>query len=159
MFVIVILLYIVAYSVPSIEFIANVVLASLFGLTFIDIFLIFSSKTPIEVERNVSERLNLGDENKVKIIIKNTSGQPVNFTLIEGYPIEMQERSAAFKGTILSEGVREFEYTFIPKSRGVFGFGDVFVLIRSLFFLATRRIDLPLSQEVHVYPSVLQMKR
>ena len=159
MFVVVILLYIVAYSVPSIEFVANVVLASLFGLTFIDIFLVFSSKAPIEVERKVSDRLNLGDENKVKIILKNRSGQPVNFTLIEGYPVEMQERSASFKGTLMSEGIQEFDYTFIPKSRGVFEFRDVFVLIRSMFFLVTRRIDVSLNQEVHVYPSVLQMKR
>lgn len=159
LFVGIILLYVIAYSIPSLEFTANVVLASLFGLTLIDILLIFSSKNPIQVRREVGERLNLGDKNKVKLHIKNNSGQPINYTIIEGYPEEMQERSKELKGTLLSNGEKEYNYIFTPKKRGKFSFGDVFIMIRSLFFLVSRRIDFELSQNVHVYPSVLQMKR
>jgi len=158
-FIAVISLYVMAFSIPSLEFVANVVLASLFGLTAIDILLIFSNSEPIEVQRKVNNRLNLGDENKVTITIKNKTVQPINFSLIEGYPVEMQVRATAFKGIIGANGTKEFHYQFVPKRRGEFFFEDVFVIIRSMFFLASRRVDVPLKEAVHVYPSVLQMKQ
>lgn len=158
-FVAVIFLYVLAFSIPSMEFVANVVLASLFGLTIIDILLIFSNSQPIQVQRKVNNRLNLGDENKVTVTIYNKTSQPINFTLIEGFPVEMQVRATVFKGIIGSDGKKEFQYQFVPKRRGEFFFGDVFVIIRSMFFLASRRVDIPLKETVHVYPSVLQMKK
>lgn len=141
------------------EFVANVVLASLFGLTIIDILLIFSNSQPIQVQRKVNNRLNLGDENKVTVTIYNKTNQPINFSLIEGFPVEMQVRATVFKGILGPDGKKEFQYQFVPKRRGEFFFEDVFVIIRSMFFLASRRVDIPLKETVHVYPSVLQMKK
>lgn len=158
-FVAVIFLYVLAFSIPSMELVANVVLASLFVLTIIDILLIFSNSQPIEVQRKVNNRLNLGDENKVTVTIFNKTNQPINFSLIEGFPFEMQVRATVFKGILGPEGKREFQYQFVPKRRGEFFFGDVFVIIRSIFFIASRRVDVPLQETVHVYPSVLQMKQ
>ena len=158
-FVAVILLYVLAFSIPELEFTANVVLASLIGLTCIDALLVFSSKQPIIIERKLNSRLNLGDENNVVLTIKNATVQPINFSIIEGYPVEMQIRSNVLKGIVSPEGSKEFNYSFVPKRRGEFEFGDVFVIIRSMFFLASRRIDYPLKETVHVYPSVLQMKQ
>ncbi len=148
-----------AYVIPSLTFLAHVALASLFGLTMLDVLLIFSSKTPLKVERNVQDRLNLGDENHIQLIVTNLSAQPINFSMIEGYPVEMQDRSSVLKGTLLGNTSKTFTYNFTPKSRGTFNFGDVFIIIRSLFFMASRRIDIPLSQSIDVYPSVLQMKK
>ena len=158
-FVAVILLYVLAFSIPELEFTANVVLASLVGLTCIDALLVFSSKEPIIIERKLNSRLNLGDENHVVLTIKNNTSQPINFSMIEGFPVEMQVRATVFKGIVGSDNSKEFRYTFVPKRRGEFEFGDVFVIIRSMFFLASRRIDYPLEETVHVYPSVLQMKQ
>jgi len=158
-FVAVILLYVLAFSYPELEFVANVVLASLIGLTCIDALLVFSSREPIDITRKLNSRLNLGDENHVVLTIRNKTAQPINFSMIEGFPVEMQERATVFKGIISSDGSKDFPYIFIPKRRGEFEFGDVFVIIRSMFFLASRRIDYPLKEIVHVYPSVLQMKQ
>lgn len=158
-FVAVILLYVLAFSYPEWEFVANVVLASLIGLTCIDALLVFISREPIGITRKLNSRLNLGDENHVVLTIRNKTAQPINFSMIEGFPVEMQERATVFKGIISSDGSKDFPYIFIPKRRGEFEFGDVFVIIRSMFFLASRRIDYPLKEIVHVYPSVLQMKQ
>jgi len=152
-------MYIVAYSIPSMEFVANVILASLFGLTAIDVLLVFSSSNPIEVKRDVNSRLNLGDDNKVVLTVKNTTSQPINFSLIEGYPVEMQDRSSVLSGTLFPGNDKVFEYQYKPNERGEFYFGDVFIIMRSMFFMASRGITIPLKQEVHVYPSVLQMKK
>tara|TARA_B110000879_G_scaffold94969_1_gene129812 strand:+ start:963 stop:2294 length:1332 start_codon:yes stop_codon:yes gene_type:complete len=155
----VIILYIVAYSVPVMEFIANVVLASLIGLTAIDALLVFTSVNPIVVTRDVNARLNLGDDNKVILTVRNTTPQPINFSLIEGYPVEMQDRKTVLKGTLLPEKEKVFEYQYDASQRGKFEFGDVFIIIRSMFFMASRGVTIPLKQDVHVYPSVLQMKK
>ena len=141
------------------EFVANVVLASLFGLTIIDTFLVFSNKEPLEVSRKVNNRLNLGDDNPIILTITNKGNQPINFSMIEGYPVEMQDRSTVYSGVLSVDASREFSYNFTPKRRGKYEFGDVFIIIRSMFFLASRRIDLELNETVHVYPSVLQMKK
>lgn len=132
-FAVIVLMYVTAYTFPALMFVANVTLASLFSLTLLDTLLVFSNGNPIRVERTVQERLNLGDENPVELKIFNLTSQPINFSLIEGYPVEMQDRSSILKGTMLGGGVRSFNYTFTPKTRGTFEFGDVFIIIRSLF--------------------------
>ena len=157
LFVGVIFLYVLAFSFPSLEFIANIVLASLFALTLIDVLFVYSNKEPIGVKRQVNNRLNLGDENKVKLTVKNNTGIPLSFTLIEGYPVEMQDRTTVLRGLLTAESEKVFEYTFTPKKRGEYLFGNVFIIVRSVFFLASRRINVPLEETIHVYPSVLQM--
>ena len=159
LFVGVILLFVLAYSIPAIEFIATIVLASLFALTMVDFLFVFNNKKPISVEREVSNRLNLGDENKVKLIVQNNTSLPVNYSLVEGYPIEMQDRTTVLGGFIKAKQRKEFVYIFKPKKRGEYSFRNVFVIVRSLFSLVSRRIDIPLQETIHVYPSVLQMKK
>ena len=139
--------------------IGNIALASLFGLTLIDAMLIFSTKQPIKVERRLTERLNLGEQNPIKLEVTNESFQPLNYTLVEGYPIEMQERSKQYVGTLGGGASKTYEYVFEPKRRGEFEFDDVFVILRSMFFMVSRRIVLPMKQAIEVYPSVLQMKK
>ena len=148
-----------AYIFPQITFIAHVCLASVFGLTILDTLLVFSSNNPLTITRTVGARLNLGDENLVKIDAENSTLQPISFKLIEGYPVEMQERAASFGATLLPGSSKTFEYSFTPKSRGEFHFGTVFIMVRSMFFLAARRIYVDIPETVRVYPSVLQMKK
>lgn len=155
----VIILYVVAYSIPWMYFVANVSLAAIFGLTMLDILLVFSQREPVKVARKVQPRLNLGDENPVRLTISNLGGQPLSFRMIEGYPVEMQDRTSEYRGILMGHESRMFEYVFVPKSRGEYEFGDVFIMIRSVFFLASRRIDISLKETVQVYPSVLQMKK
>lgn len=158
-FVAVIALYLVAYSVPSVAFVANVVLASLFGITLIDVLLVFSAKTPLKVERTMNNRLNLGDDNPISLTVTNQTLQPISFSLIEGYPVEMQDRSTVLSGLLAPNGQKTFSYIFTPKSRGQYTFGNVFIIMRSIFFMASRRIDVDLTETADVYPSVLQMKK
>ena len=141
------------------EFLANIVLASLFAITMIDVLFVFYTKDPISVRREVNNRLNLGDENKVKLFVTNETGAPINYSMVEGYPAEMQNRSTVLGGFIAAHSTDEYSYSFQPKKRGEYTFGDVFLIIRSVFFLASRRIDISMQETVHVYPSVLQLKK
>ncbi len=152
-------MYVLAYSFPWMAFVANVTLVVLLAITLLDILLVFSSKNPLTVKRHVKDRLNLGDKNPVRLEVINNAPQPIAYTLIEGYPVEMQERSASFSFVLAPGATKEYNYDYTPGTRGEFEFGDVFVIVRSVFFMASRSMKIPLTQTVHVYPSVLQMKR
>ena len=135
-------------------------LISLIGVTFIDIFLVFSSKKPLNFERKVNERLNLGDSNKVELHVTNMTNQPISFRLYEGFPIEMQERKHFFSTLGLKSGSNKvFSYTINPKKRGDVIFNSAFFIVSSLFHLVMRRYEVSSNQVVRVYPSVLQLKK
>jgi uncharacterized protein (DUF58 family) len=151
--------YVIAYSYPVMAFVTNVFMASLFGVALIDVLLVFSSKEPISVQRKAQQRFNLGDTNHVQLTVRNMSNQPIHFSLVEGFPVEMQDRKTTYKGTLLPDCEKTFSYDFTPKKRGDYKFGDIFVMLRSFFFLIERRVDISLEQDFRVYPSVLQMKR
>lgn len=159
LFAIGVLLFAASFAIPALYFIAKVGMMCLFGITLLDVLLTFSSKQPLIYERHVQNRLNLGDINEVRLIVKNPIGQPVKFRMYEGFPIEMQERSRIFKGFVLPKQEAVFDYVFTPKERGEFYFRKPFFIISSLFNLVSRKLIIADEQEVKVYPSVLQMKK
>lgn len=159
LFAIGVLLFAASFAIPALYFIAKVGMMCLFGITLLDVLLTFSSKQPLIYERYVQNRLNLGDINEVRLIVKNPIGQPVKFSMYEGFPVEMQERSRIFKGFILPKQEAVFNYDFTPKERGEFYFRKPFFIISSLFNLVSRKLIIADEQEVKVYPSVLQMKK
>lgn len=154
-----VLLYVLAFAFPVLEQVANTVLLSLFGLLLLDILLLYAIKNPLEVERKLRQRMNLGDANTVQLIVRNTSRQPLSITLIEGYPSIMQDRTTKYKAYLMPGKEQAFFYEFRPFKRGEFEFSNPFIIIQSMFLLAARRIDYQLRSEVQVYPSVLQMKQ
>src|SRR5574343_114452 len=159
LFAIGVVLFAAAFAVPGLYFIAKVGMLALFGITLLDLLLVFSAKEPLSYERHVQNRLNLGDANEVKLTIRNVTGQPINFRMYEGFPVEMQERSRIFKGFLLANQEVQFDYTFVPKERGEFYFRKPFFIIASIFNLVSRKMIVDDEQDVKVYPSVLQMKK
>jgi uncharacterized protein (DUF58 family) len=155
----IVILFAASFVVPMLWSIALVSIMVLFGVTLLDVLLTFSVKAPLGFERVVQNRLNLGDKNDISIKVTNLTGQLISFVLHEGFPNEMQERSKRFKAILKPRELKTFDYTFIPKERGEYHFNDAFFLVSSIFFLVKRRIVIPAKQEIHVYPSVLQMKK
>ena len=154
-----VVLFAVSFAIPSLFFIAKVGIIVLGAVTMLDWLLVFSGKNPLSVERNLSERMNLGDSNSVTLTVRNNQYQPISFRLYEGFPIEMQEREKFYSSILMPGSSCLFTYEFVPKTRGQFKFGDVFFEIASLFGLVSRRYEVTMDRSVSVYPSVLQMKK
>lgn len=159
LFGVVVIGFAISFAIPFLLFWAKVGFFSLMGFTILDSLLLFSIKNPLSFERIVSNRLNLGDPNEIELIVKNNSTQSISFVLIEGFPIEMQERSKQFSATLSGNKEISFHYTFVPKARGEYFFEDVFFQISSMFSLAGRKIEIPAKQSFQVFPSILQMKK
>jgi uncharacterized protein (DUF58 family) len=156
---IVIAMYCCATVFPWMFFVSNVALLALFCAVLIDVIITFVNENPVEVSRKVDNLLNLGDSNTVTISITNKSNQPINFALIEGFPLQLQIRQKEFTAFLMPKNTKNFTYEFTPKQRGEFTFGDALIYLSSSLFLIKRKIDYPLTQSVQVFPSILQMKQ
>lgn len=155
----IILLFAASFAIKELFFIAQVSLIVLFGLTLLDWLLIFTSNNPLTFQRKMNDRMSLGDANPIQVTINNTSKQPVRFKLYEGYPVEMQERKSFFSGFLSPGSSLVFDYDFTPLKRGLYHFNDAFFQLASVFGLVSRKLVIPAAQNVHVYPSILQMKK
>jgi uncharacterized protein (DUF58 family) len=140
-------------------FVSNVALLALFCALLIDVIITILNENPVEVSRKVDNLLNLGDSNTVTISVTNRSNQPINFALIEGFPVQLQIRQKEYSAFLMPNNTKSFTYEFTPKQRGEFTFGDALIYLSSSLFLIKRKIDYPLAQKVQVFPSILQMKQ
>lgn len=156
---IVVLLFATSFAVPFLFFWAKVAFLAVIGITILDALIVFMNKQPIHFQRKMEERLNLGDSNEVELMVENLLSQPISFRLIEGYPVELQERSKEYSALLSGNSSKKFSYNFTPTRRGEYEFQDVFFIISSVFRLVSRRIDISAKQTIRVYPSVKQMKK
>lgn len=148
-----------AFLFPWLMYVGQIMLVASLLVTVVDVMLIYLPKNPISVQRSFQERMNLGDHNKVEVTVINQTTQPLHAVIYEGYPVQMQHRSKPWGVLLLPRKMKRFHYSFTPKERGNYSFGDIAIFVRSPLFLAQRKITIPLHQQVEVYPSVLQMKQ
>lgn len=144
---------------PWLMYVGKIALLVIILVAIADVMLLYLQKQPVSVKRNIQERMNLGDENKIELTVINQTFQPINTSIFEGYPVQMQMRSKPWVTLLLPRKAKHFNYTFTPTERGEYTFGDVVLFLRSPLFLAQRRMIIPLEQKTEVYPSVLQMKQ
>ena len=135
-----------------------IVILSLLLLTFVDLFLVLSIKE-VSVERTLPQRFDLNEAHRIKLTVDNASAQPVFLRVYEYAPVEIQARSLYFDLQLLPNGSKELSYTFTPKRRGVFSFGNTHVYIRSLLNLIQHKLTIEASEDVNVFPSIAAMKK
>lgn len=141
------------------RFVAHVSLLCLLGFLLLDIVLTFVIREPVSATRKVESLLSLGDSNTVVLTVHNLQNQPLNLTVVEGFPVQMQMRNVQYHALILAGRSKAFEYAFRPTKRGEYLFGNVLIYVSSALFMVRRRIEIGLEQTVAVYPSILQMKQ
>src|SRR5690554_5455894 len=146
------------FYVPFLLYIGQFLLIVLLILTGLDGFLLFQNKKPIQAKRIIEDRLNLGDETSISIVVKNRSNQPYRVTVFDEPPAIMQARDLTFKRYIKAGNQNVFTYPFYPTKRGAFEWNNLHIFIRSFLSLLERRIIVETPQKTTVYPSVLQMK-
>jgi uncharacterized protein (DUF58 family) len=152
-------LLMVSFDVPFLFQVSQIGLMSLLVFLVLDILILFSTKTPVVVERSVETRMNLGDAHTVNISVTSKSPQPYFITVYDEAPLEMQARDMRFTGTLSPKSTLDFSYSFVPKKRGAYKWGNTHVFMRSLLSLVKRRIIISNETQANVYPSVMQMKK
>lgn len=106
----------------------------------------------------MSELLSLGDENHIKIELKNLYPFFLNIEILDEIPFQFQERNFVIKANLSPGETKVLTYNLKPNSRGEYAFGKMNVFVSFRFSFAMRRFQIDCAHLVKVYPSLIQMK-
>ena len=153
------LCYFLAFFFPELTWFAHGLLCLLVVLFIVDSLLLFNQKNAIYSQRILPEKLSNGDENSVKIDIKNNYPFRVDLKIIEEIPFQFQKRDFLIKKTVLPQGSSFFEYILIPKERGEYVFGGLNIYVKSPIGLVSRKFVFQKEASLPSYPSFVHLRK
>jgi len=151
--------YVLAFFFPVMMWIANSLLIFVLVLTIVDAFILFLNKEGINAQRILPEKLSNGDENSVKVDIRNKYNFNINTKIIDEIPFQFQKRDFLIKKHIESGNNTFFEYILEPKERGEYSFGNLNVYVNSPIGLVSRRFTFRKDAKLPSYPSFIHLRK
>ncbi len=128
-------------------------------LFLVDIFILYSGREAVTASRVLPEMLSNGDENPVRIKVRNNSRIPWYLRIIDEIPYQYQKRDFSIESRITKFSEKEYEYTLRPVQRGEYLFGKLNIYLLSPLRLAMRRYIFSENAVVAAYPSFIQMRK
>jgi uncharacterized protein (DUF58 family) len=155
----IIVLFVLSYGIPALLTVAQLLLLFLVVVSLLDYVVLFATRQPVEVERVVSDRFSNGDDNVVRLEIRNRYPFPVRLQLIDEVPEQFQMRNFVLKTELKAGGEGSLEYRLRPVQRGEYVFHNINVYIKSPFQLIVRRKVIAAETMVRVLPSFRALKQ
>ncbi len=152
-------LFIASYFLPLLFTPACFIAPAVLLFCLADYYLLFFSGGSVRAERNMPQRLSLGDDNPIRIRFENSYGFIAGIELIDEVPVQFQERDWRRKFRIAYRGRKEISYLLRPLSRGSYSFGNLVIYASSPLGLLQRRFRAAGETELRVYPSYLHLRR
>ncbi|HVU84458.1 MAG TPA: DUF58 domain-containing protein [Puia sp.] len=154
-----ILLFVLSYELAFLFDITRMLLLVFFLVCLADWLILFSGRKSVTVRRIVPERLSNGDENHIRLIVKNDYGFRISLQLIDELPEQLQIRNFMIHDFIFSQDEKMLPYSIRPKERGEYVFGDIRAFVKSPLQLIVRRKTIPAGMNVKVFPSFLLLRK
>ena len=154
-----IFLFIIAFFVPFLLYVASVYLVVFLVLTGMDYLMLFLGKRNVVAQRIVNERLNLGFDNTISLSVRNAFPFPVHIRLIDEIPVQFQNRKFNKHFTVAASGRQVVEYALKPVTRGEYVFERILCYVKSPLGLLQRRCISDAGQTVKVYPSTKYLRQ
>lgn len=151
--------YILAFFFPILMNLAFGMLMILLLLSFVDILLLFINRNPIKAQRILPEKFSNGDENFVKIDIKNLYSFNIKTKIIDEIPFQFQKRDFLIEKLIESGKNTFFQYHLEPKERGEYSFGSLNVFVSSPIGLISRKLIFQKDENLACYPSFIHLRK
>jgi uncharacterized protein (DUF58 family) len=155
----VIVLFVLSYGIPALFTVAQLLLLFLVVVTLLDYIVLFATRQPVAVERVVADRFSNGDENVVRLEIRNRYPFPVRLQIIDEVPEQFQMRNFVLKAELKAGAGGTLEYRLRPMQRGEYVFHGINVYIKSPFQLVVRRKVIAAETTVRVLPSFQALKQ
>jgi uncharacterized protein (DUF58 family) len=152
-------LFVIAYGVPFLLTIAELLLLFLGVVTLLDYVVLFTRRSAVQVSRRLPERMSNGDPNPVHLDVTNGFPFPVSIRVIDELPDQLQERHFRLDERLKGGESKTLDYIVHPKERGEYTFHNVNVYIKSPFGLLIRRKRLFAESTVRVMPSFLTLRQ
>lgn len=135
-------------------------LASFFFLLLVfgELFFLFHTDPGVSAVRETADEMSNGDENPVRIEVRNNYPLRAELEVIDEAPYQTQLRELRFPLRAASGQAHELEYRLVPKERGQYRFGKLNVMVKLLSGMLARRHRFPMEKEVRVLPAFKRMR-
>lgn len=152
-------LYVLAFFFPVLMWGAHIILLICFLAAMVDYLLLFNQKNALQAQRILPEKLSNGDENFVKIDIKNNYNFTINTRIIDEIPFQFQKRDFLIEKKISPGANTFFQYTLEPKERGEYHFGGLNIYASSPLGLVSKRYTFQKDAALAAYPSFIYLRK
>lgn len=153
------IVYVFAFFFPWMMVLAHVLLLLVFLAAMVESLFLFSRKENISAQRILPEKLSNGDENPVKIDLRNNYSFKVNVNVIDEIPFQFQKRDFLIKKQIESGKNAYFQYILEPKERGEYSFGALNVYASSPLGFVAKRFRFQKDAMLAAYPSFIHLRK
>ncbi|MFN8165518.1 MAG: DUF58 domain-containing protein [Bacteroidia bacterium] len=150
--------FISGFFFPVMISVAQFLLMLLLGIVVAESIFLFRSVEPVHAERTSPAIMNLSDENSFTITVQSRMKTKAEITMIDELPDQFQRRNFSYDFTLKPGEEKKFTYTLRPVTRGVYAFGKIHFFVSIFSGMVQRRYSVNESENVAVYPSILQMK-
>ena len=151
--------YVLAFFFPKIMLLGHILLVLSILVFLVDVLLLFMQKNGISAQRILPEKMSNGDENEIKVDIKNQYFFKIFTKVIDEIPFQFQKRDFAIEKQIAPSKNAFFQYTLIPKARGEYSFGDLNIYVSSVLGLACKRYSFQKGAMLASYPSFVHLRK
>ena len=153
------MLYVLAFFFPFFMILGHSLLLLVFLAVFVDYLLVFRQKDAVLAQRILPEKLSNGDENAVKLDIKNNYIFKINVKVIDEIPFQFQKRDFLIKKEIESGKNILFQYFLEPKERGEYNFGALNIYASSPIGFVSKRFIFQKDTSLASYPSFIHLRK
>jgi len=155
-----ILLFVIAYLVPSFFNIARLALLLFAILVAVEWWRLFKIRNSISASRKVPLQLSLSDGEEIEYNLKNESSVDLELEFYDELPEQFQHRDHLRKLSIKKGEEQIFFFSIRPYERGEYLFGKTHIYYSlGPFFFTQRAISFESAIDTRVVPSIKQMKR
>ncbi|WP_312341904.1 DUF58 domain-containing protein [Chryseobacterium binzhouense] len=153
------MLYILAFFFSFFMILGHSALLLVFFVAFVDYLLVFRPKDAVLAQRILPEKLSNGDENFIKIDIKNNYTFKINVKVIDEIPFQFQKRDFLIVKEIQPGKNVFFQYSLEPKDRGEYNFGSLNVYASSPVGFISKRFIFQKDTSLACYPSFIHLRK
>ena len=153
------ILYVFAFFFPFLMIVGHAVLLLVFLSAMVDYLLLFRDKDGILAQRILPEKLSNGDENSVKVDIKNKYSFKIYTKVIDEIPFQFQKRDFLIEKEIEAGKNTFFQYILEPKERGEYSFGALNIFASSPLGFVSRRFMFQKDAMLPAYPSFIHLRK
>ena len=155
----VIIVFLFSYGVPFLFNIGQIAFLFLAVVTLLDYVILFSSRNPVEVKREMSDQFSNSDQNNVVLHVSSNYPYPVFLRIIDELPRQFQLRNFSLSAMMKANELKEMVYQLRPTERGEYIFHDINVYIKSPLGIVIRRKIVRSERKVKVMPSFFPLRK
>jgi uncharacterized protein (DUF58 family) len=147
-----------AEVVPGVE-LATPLLLVVLGVAVLLDLRITPAPDRFAVRREIADRLSLGAENPVRVVIRNDGVRVARLRVRDELPSSFATSTLFLEGSAPPGGEARLAYVVTPPQRGDFQLGRVVLRYRSALGLFWRQQAYPCERAVKVYPNLRDLHR